>query len=90
MIPFDVITNLDHRPEAIIGFGELRGHQFDALYALLPDTALSQPELARRWSAVFVLATAAWADEQLKRVPMLKPKGFRLGIPIDNPVRFTR
>ncbi|GEM_PF-2382119 len=81
MRTFTVITNLDHRPVAIIGDCDLIGHQFDPLYAILPDSATrSHDDLASLWEVPFVLATEDWAKEQRKRFPMTRPKGHKLAL----------
>lgn len=56
-----------------ISAGELR-----TIYQILVPESYDQPTLAQRWDVTMVICPATWAREQLRRVPMFKPRGIRL------------
>lgn len=69
---FDIVLELG-RPVAIISPLALTHAQINALYCLLPERAVLDHELSRRWNVTHVLADPEWAQQQKKRVPMLRP-----------------
>ena len=73
-----VLVPDNHRPVAALVSEPLSPEQRDRVYALLPGDAVMNLELARRWRRWAVMCPREWAVEQLKRVPMLPPKGESL------------
>jgi hypothetical protein len=74
MLKFTLITEL-RRPVALLLDDFPAPLQLRSLFALLPDNAISLPDLAQRWQVPVVLGTRDWAKAQRNREPMLKPKG---------------
>ena len=50
------------------------------LHRLAANRFYNFPDLADRWGIPFVLGTDAWRAAQLKRKPMLRPKGLKLAL----------
>lgn len=62
-------------PIAAIIPNALKPEQRDSIYAMLPREAVLNLQLSKRWNVWAVLCGPDWASAQLRRVPMLKPKG---------------
>jgi hypothetical protein len=80
MIPIDLVTD-GNWPVAALCPQALTPQQRDILYSLLPAESFRHPALAGRWALAEVLAPQAWANEQAKRTPMLKPRCVRVNFP---------
>jgi len=65
-------------PVAAIVPWEISDRQLDIIYCMLPARCFAQLELEKRWGGDRVLATNDYAQEQLRRRPMLKPKSIEL------------
>ena len=77
MLSFTLIAEFN-TPVAILCETEPNPGQRSILFGLIRGLAFNCPELAARWEVAAVLCTPDWLAEQLKRTPMLKPKGSRL------------
>jgi hypothetical protein len=82
MRTFELILEFN-RPTAAIVCQPISSNELDTLYALLPPESLSQPGLSERWNARLVICPPDWAREQLRRVPMFKPKGIHFSFADD-------
>lgn len=69
-----------NRPTAAIVANPISPAQRDAIYRLLPHEAVMNLQLAKRWGVWAVLCTPDWAQTQLHRIPMTRPKGQKLTI----------
>jgi hypothetical protein len=74
---FELILQYQSPVAAIIS-EEITDRQLWIIYSFLPSRAYNQPDLAERWQVDRVFSPAEWASEQLRRKPMLKPKGTKL------------
>ena len=77
MILLDLITESKRSIAALI-HQVSTVEQLETIYALLPETSRLNSELADRWEMALVISPPDWAQAQLHRKPMLKPKGYRL------------
>ena len=78
MLNFLLISEFN-KPVAVLVDNNPNPAQLTTLFSLLPENAFSFPDLAARWEVAFVLCNRDWRAAQLKRQPMLKPKGIRMG-----------
>jgi hypothetical protein len=77
MITFELILQ-DDSPAAAIITKEITDEQLWLIYSMLPPSCFCQWDLAKRWKVDRVLASEDWASAQLRRQPMLQPKGIKL------------
>jgi len=66
------------RPIAALCHHPVTNQQLTIITSLLPEHSYNRRDLCQRWNQEFVIAPEDWAKAQLRRVPMLPPKGIQL------------
>lgn len=90
LVAFDIVIEYG-APVAILCPERISAGQLNNLYLLLPNSALMDDELARRWNLETVLCDPEWARQQKKRVPMLRPRTPVISLAFcDNPIAVGR
>lgn len=73
MPSFELITQ-HGRPIAALVPRDVNDQQLAIIRGLLPEQSFFQQPLSVRWSAGRVISTNDWACDQLRRIPMTRPK----------------
>jgi len=74
---FELILEHDRPVAALVSKG-ITDRQLWIIYGFLPFRSYCQSDLAARWHVDRVLCTDDWKQSQLRRKPMLKPRGQKL------------
>jgi hypothetical protein len=81
---FEIVVELGRPVAALIKDIEpFDPRQIKFVYGILPVFSFNDSELARRWEFDLVACEPAWAKEQLRRVPMTRPRDNLIKITIE-------